>query len=522
MSLVQLWEERRVLYEQCMDLQLFHRDTEQVDQWISKQNLFLENTDLGDSLDSVEFLMKKHEDFEKSLNAHEEKVNNLNEFAKKLIENQHYASEEIDMIRNILLNNYNKLLEQSANRRKMLSDSYKLQQFTIDYDDTKFWIVEKLKLSLDDNFSDLTNLSGKAQQSLSFEKEIQANKSKPEEIKASGESLIANDHYASDDIKNKIDDIANLWTQLEAGISDKKSKLNEAIEEQIYNRNIEDVELWLNEIEQYIAIDDYGKDMNSVQNQLKKQSLMEEDVASHQDKINAILAQCNKLNENGHFHSDNINNKKNNLVKRFNLVKIPLKNRRKRLNESLKMHELFCDIDDEIAWINEKEPVAASTNRGHDLMGVQNLIKKHQAIVQEIGNHKNRIQSVIDKADNLLKNEQHYGNEQTREKIQILNDKWNSLIDKANQRKIDLDNSYQVHQYFFDADEAETWMKEKEPLVKNSDYGKDEDSTEALLKKHEVLIDDLEAFGKVIQTLNDTSLKCEQYVSTIDTSSTSV
>ena len=32
------------------------------------------NEDLGDSLDSVEALLKKHEDFEKSLSAQEEKI----------------------------------------------------------------------------------------------------------------------------------------------------------------------------------------------------------------------------------------------------------------------------------------------------------------------------------------------------------------------------------------------------------------------------------------------------------------
>lgn len=30
LTLLSLWEERRILYEQCMDLQLFYRDTEQV------------------------------------------------------------------------------------------------------------------------------------------------------------------------------------------------------------------------------------------------------------------------------------------------------------------------------------------------------------------------------------------------------------------------------------------------------------------------------------------------------------
>lgn len=37
--LLALWEERRILYEQCMDLQLFYRDTEQADTWMAKQEV---------------------------------------------------------------------------------------------------------------------------------------------------------------------------------------------------------------------------------------------------------------------------------------------------------------------------------------------------------------------------------------------------------------------------------------------------------------------------------------------------
>ena len=46
------------------------------------------------------------------------------------------------------------------------------------------------------------------------------------------------------------------------------------------------------------------------------------------------------------------------------------------------------------------------------------------------------------------------------------------------QRKGDLEDSLQAQQYFADANEAETWMKEKEPIMGNTDYGRDEDSAE--------------------------------------------
>lgn len=136
-SLLALWEERRILYEQCMDLQLFYRDTEQADAWMAKQEAFLANEDLGDSLDSVEALIKKHEDFEKSLAAQEEKIKVLDDFATKLITGQHYAADDVAQRRAMLLERRSSLKEKSALRRSILEDAYRLQQFERDCDETK-------------------------------------------------------------------------------------------------------------------------------------------------------------------------------------------------------------------------------------------------------------------------------------------------------------------------------------------------------------------------------------------------
>ena len=79
---------------------------------------FLSNDDLGDSLDSVEALIKKHEDFEKSLAAQEEKIKALNEFATKLIEGQHYAAEDVtqrrDAVRGLFQPCFNPIISHYA------------------------------------------------------------------------------------------------------------------------------------------------------------------------------------------------------------------------------------------------------------------------------------------------------------------------------------------------------------------------------------------------------------------------
>lgn len=67
---------------------------------------FLANEDLGDSLDSVEALLKKLDDFEKSLAAQEEKIKLLDEFATKLIEGEHYAADEVAARRDAVSSSY--------------------------------------------------------------------------------------------------------------------------------------------------------------------------------------------------------------------------------------------------------------------------------------------------------------------------------------------------------------------------------------------------------------------------------
>ncbi|MPC51704.1 Spectrin alpha chain [Portunus trituberculatus] len=508
-TLLALWEERRILYEQCMDLQLFYRDTEQADTWMAKQEAFLENEDLGDSIDSVEALIKKHEDFEKSLAAQEEKIKALDEFATKLMEGQHYAADDVSQRRELLLERRSDLLEMSARRRTMLEDSYRLQQFERDCDETKGWINEKLKFATDDSYLDPTNLNGKVQKHQNFDQELSANKSRIEEITSTGKELLDADHYASDKISSRMEEIVQLWTSLEEATRRKGSKLEEASQQQQFNRGVEDIELWLSEIEGQLMSEDFGKDLTAVKNLLKKHALLEADVAAHQDRIDGVRIAADQFVDRGHFDADNIKAKQMTLQERYNSLQKPMNLRKDRLKDSLLVQQLFRDIDDEEAWIREKEPIAGSTNRGRDLIGVQNLIKKHQAVLAEVNNHEHRIVAVTSSGEDMI-SDGHFAGEEIKQRVNTLNQHWAQLKERANQRRQDLDDSLQAHQYFADANEAESWMKEKEPIAAGGDFGKDEDSAEALLKKHEALMSDLEAFSSTIAALDEQAAACRQ------------
>ena len=89
------------------------------------------------------------------------------------------------------------LKEKSAQRRALLEDAYKLQHFERDCDETKGWINEKLKFATDESYLDPTNLGGKVQKHQNFEQELNANKTRMEEITSTGRELIDASHYAA-------------------------------------------------------------------------------------------------------------------------------------------------------------------------------------------------------------------------------------------------------------------------------------------------------------------------------------
>ncbi|XP_023213938.1 spectrin alpha chain-like, partial [Centruroides sculpturatus] len=160
----------------------------------------------------------------------------------------------------MLLERRGNLLDKSAFRRAMLEDSYRFQHFERDCDETKGWINEKLKLATDESFTtDTSNISGKLQKHQNFEQELNANKNRIDEIISTGQELTETHHFASERIGQRLTEIVQLWQMLVEVTKRKRDKLAEAAAQQQFNRSVEDVEIWLSDIEKQLSSDDIGK-----------------------------------------------------------------------------------------------------------------------------------------------------------------------------------------------------------------------------------------------------------------------
>ena len=56
--------------------------------------------------------------------------------------------------------------------------------------------------------------------------------------------------------------------------------------------------------------------------------------------------------------------------------------RHQQLEDSLKLHQFLHDVEDELTWMREREPLALNTDLGSSLTSVQSLLKKHKVCNQ--------------------------------------------------------------------------------------------------------------------------------------------
>ena len=71
------------------------------------------------------------------------------------------------------------------------------------------------------------------------------------------------------------------------------------------------------QVEHMLEAEDYGKDLATVQNLVKKQQLLEADINAHKDRVNDLNNQADSFIDSGVLDTDSIKEKKQSINERY-------------------------------------------------------------------------------------------------------------------------------------------------------------------------------------------------------------
>lgn len=236
---------------------------------------------------------------------------------------------------------------------------------------------EKLQSASEASYREASNLQQKLQKHQTFEAELSANKGQLDAVLDEGRTLLGTASGPNETVTTRIKGLEDLWHLLTEMSGNKGQRLKEAIQKQTFERNVGDLETWIHEVESSLASKDYGKDVRSVTNLLKKHQLVESHATAHEERVTEILGQAEEFVEADHFQKDEIAERARAIVDRFEQLAGPMTSRREKLDQSLLLHQFLEDLEEELAWIREKEPLVKSNDLGRNLTGLSCDLLRH-------------------------------------------------------------------------------------------------------------------------------------------------
>lgn len=322
----------------------------------------------------------------------------------------------------------------------------------------------------------------KLQKHKAFERELRANEGQLRTVNKEGDALIKSKNRQSE-VEEMLVNVNQKWKHLIAISLEKGRRLEQAASQREHNRNLEDAKNKLNELENALHSKQVGQDLRSCKDLMNKHQILESDIAMWEQKITELVQTSEEMAHEGHFDASNIKNETKNLQNQFKNLKDPVAKRRDALDESLKLHKFVFEVDTEHQWINERLPAASSTSSGQNLYQAQSAFKKHKKLQAEIEGHQSMINKTLASGQNLIE-QNHPESKKVQESCDGLEEAWENLQEKAEERSKKLDLSLKAQQYLSEAGEIEIWLGERTNVLKSTDYGRDRDSATKLLTKH--------------------------------------
>uniref|UniRef100_A0AAX7TUG6 Spectrin beta chain n=1 Tax=Astatotilapia calliptera TaxID=8154 RepID=A0AAX7TUG6_ASTCA len=502
-ELHKMWENRQNLLSQSHAYQLFLRDTKQAEAFLNNQEYVLAHTEMPTTLEGAEAAIKKQEDFMTTMDANEEKIGAVVDTGRRLVADDNINAERIQEKVDSIDQRHKKNRAAASDLLTRLKDNRDLQKFLQDCQELSLWINEKMLTAQDMSYDEARNLHSKWLKHQAFMAELQSNKEWLDKINKDGQTLMAEKPDTEAMVKEKLASLQTMWDELESTTQTKAKCLFDANKAELFTQSCADLDKWLGGLEAQLQSDDYGKDLTSVNILLKKQQILESQVDVRQKEVEELQKQSQALSQEGKG-SEEVDGQRVTVERKFQTLQEPLKKRRDHLMASREIHQFNRDVEDEILWVEERMPLATSTDHGHNLQTVQLLIKKNQTLQKEIQGHQPRYDDIFERSQHVLR-EDSPTTELIRQRLADLQSLWEQIKKETEKRHTRLSEAHEAQQYYFDAAEAEAWMSEQELYMMSEEKAKDEQSSVAMLKKHQILEQAVEDYADTVHQLSSTS-----------------
>merc|ERR1711971_1378988 len=487
--------EKRAQLGESQTLQQFSRDADEIETWMLEKLQLAQEENYKDQA-NIQSKHQKHQAFEAELAANADRIQSVLAMGQNLIDRKKCSGSE-EAVQNRLesiAEQWELLTQKTSEKSMKLKEANRQRTFIAAVKDLDFWLgeVESI-LTTDEVGNDLASVQNLMKKHQLVEADIIAHEDRIKDMIDQSDSLVDSGQFDSNDIRDKRDNISKRYKHIQDLAAHRQSLLNEANTLHQFFRDIADEESWIKEKKLLVTSDDYGRDLTGVQNLRKKHKRFESELNSHEPAIQAVQEAGKQLIDTTQLGGPEIEQRLKQLNDVWEELKEMAASRGKKLEESITYQQFLAKIEEEEAWISEKQQLLTVPDLGDNMAAVQGLLKKHDAFEADISVHGDRCTDICEAGQQLIDERNHHA-DSIAQRCEQLRNKMYNLGELANLRKTNLLDNSAYLQFMWKADVVESWIADKEAHVRSDEFGRDLSSVQTLLTKQETFDIGLRAF----------------------------
>ncbi|KRX93022.1 Spectrin beta chain, non-erythrocytic 1, partial [Trichinella pseudospiralis] len=475
---------RRVALEDSRGWQMFQNAVEDLTTWINKTKLTLSQMETAVGVSEASALCLQREEIWRDIINHNDELNYVNDLGKRICAKGHMKSEVEEELEKVNAN-YRELTDYCAKKGEQLDDMLQYWIFVREADviDSATKGLEAL-LKLPDVGNSVDATDDLLKQSKELDAKLQAQNHRLEEF-LSNSALYLKKHPLNEKlIRERVSEVVSYRDKIKQLAAHRHAQLEQSLVFHLFRREVEELMQWIGEKMRIVSSDSYHSGLN-FQRRIKKHEAFEAELHANQDRLIRINKKGMQLVERT-INGCEVNELLENLNEEWeNLLALTAERgqKLKQASEQRVVNRMLDDLTFKLAGIQQK---LESEDVGSDLRSIKQLIQNHTILEQDVSSYAAQVDDIVSHAEQFVSNG-HDGAERILSNVLDLKEKYRLLEAPLKHRRDVLECSLLMHQFNFDVECEQQWIREKQPVASQKDVGRSLTAALNLVKKHEVM-----------------------------------
>uniref|UniRef100_A0A8C4PC14 Spectrin beta, non-erythrocytic 4 n=1 Tax=Dromaius novaehollandiae TaxID=8790 RepID=A0A8C4PC14_DRONO len=366
------------------------------------------------------------------------------------------------------------------------------------------WLNENQRLVSQDNFGyDLPAVEAAMKKHEAIEADISSYQERIQVVVELALEMESEGYYDTKRISAQKDNILRQWGLLTELVGARRARLEQNLAlQKIFQEMVYMID-WMEEMQVLLVSKDFGKHLLEVEDLLQKHGLLEADISAQTERVQALNAAALKFSElEGYQPCDPqiICNRVNHVQTCLEELGELAGKRRKELEDSRQLWAFFQEMEEAEAWIREKEQILAAKTCGRDLSSVLTLTSKHKTMLGELGSRRALLHQTMKRGEQILAKKR-FSPGGIQEKIREVRLRWKKLEEVTGLHQQRLQEALNFFQFSTETDDLVAWLQDTYRIVSSDDFGHDDYSTQALLRKHRAVVEEVEKHRAAVLAL---------------------